>query len=380
MSSIDRYTKALEKEFTEFLHHHREAQPCSPPEEDRLIEKAVTHLYWSLGISRSLVNILIVDGFQDIQNRLVNPNRLTKRIPFSSPRHLGMVIDAKIRANLRSHVAPKVKAKLIDLGNELLKTHPLLGDSMMKLRYSQRFDYHRNDAAPELPRALNCFIFPTFQSHGELFAEAFLSTKLYRIIPSLLSWLEIYVRCPFYGLVDKTLVLGRAPVRISHNAAGKLHRTDGPAVEFADGTGVAFVDGVLLPERIFKKQHQIEISDILDEDNMEVRRVLMERMGTPAFLQEAKAKEIAHDDFGTLYHITEVIDEWEPLDEPVNGKYERPIPMAFVKLINSTPEPGTTDVFKEYLLRVPPDMQTPREAVAWSFNVDPDSYAPLKES
>jgi hypothetical protein len=47
-----------------------------------------------------------------------------------------------------------------------------------------------------------------------------------------------------------------------------------------------------------------------------------------------------------------------------------------VKVVNSTPEPDGS--FKDYLLRVPPDIRTPREAVAWTFATD--DYRPAVQT
>jgi len=45
-----------------------------------------------------------------------------------------------------------------------------------------------------------------------------------------------------------------------------------------------------------------------------------------------------------------------------------------VKVINSSPEPDGS--FKTYILRVPPDIKTPREAIAWSFGMRAHEYQP----
>jgi hypothetical protein len=49
-----------------------------------------------------------------------------------------------------------------------------------------------------------------------------------------------------------------------------------------------------------------------------------------------------------------------------------------VALKNSTPEPDGR--IKDYMLRVPPGVQTVREAVSWTFDLPAARYAPLVES
>jgi len=49
-----------------------------------------------------------------------------------------------------------------------------------------------------------------------------------------------------------------------------------------------------------------------------------------------------------------------------------------VEVRNSTPEPD--GMVKNYWLRVPPNMTTAREAVAWTFCLSEREYDPLKET
>ena len=59
---------------------------------------------------------------------------------------------------------------------------------------------------------------------------------------------------------------------------------------------------------------------------------------------------------------------WLPGDEP----------LVMVKVVSATPE--TDSSFTDYFLRVPPGIQTAREAVAWTFGKTPDVYDPEQES
>jgi hypothetical protein len=49
-----------------------------------------------------------------------------------------------------------------------------------------------------------------------------------------------------------------------------------------------------------------------------------------------------------------------------------------VEVVNRTREPDGR--FRHYWLRVPPTMRTAREAVAWTFNMPAERYAPEKET
>jgi hypothetical protein len=49
-----------------------------------------------------------------------------------------------------------------------------------------------------------------------------------------------------------------------------------------------------------------------------------------------------------------------------------------VEVLNSTPEPDGTR--KTYFLRVPPNLRTAREAVAWTFGLAGSQYRPERET
>ncbi len=49
-----------------------------------------------------------------------------------------------------------------------------------------------------------------------------------------------------------------------------------------------------------------------------------------------------------------------------------------IEMVKRTPEPDGS--FKRYWLRVPPKTRTAREAVAWTFNMPAERYAPEIET
>lgn len=167
----------------------------------------------------------------------------------------------------------------------------------------------------------------------------------------------------YVGLHNRVAYVGRAPSIIKVNSSGRLHCPDGPAVEYpGGGKSYYFLDGIQIDERAVMKPETVKVDDILYHSNIEVRRILIDRIGIDVFLRKANSREVAADDYGRLYHIT---NQREASEEPT---------IAFVRLLNSSPDPGTTDEYREYLLRVPPTVTTPHEAVAWSFDKTPATY------
>ena len=96
----------------------------------------------------------------------------------------------------------------------------------------------------------------------------------------------------------------------------------------------------------------------MEERNIEVRRVMMERYGQSRFIIDSGAVKVDSDDYGVLYRKDIPDDE----------------PLVMVKVVNSTPELDGS--FKDYFLRVPPTILTPREAVAWTFGKNANEYQP----
>lgn len=152
------------------------------------------------------------------------------------------------------------------------------------------------------------------------------------------------------------------PLQFHIDQGGRLHNADGQALLFADGFAAHAWHGIIVDERVITDPESITIKEIESTANIEMRRVLIERYGQPRYLMDSGAIVVHEDDFGVLYRKRIEGDE----------------PLVMVKVVNSTPEPDGT--YKDYFLRVPPDMQTAREAVAWTFGFDSDDYTPSRET
>jgi hypothetical protein len=118
-----------------------------------------------------------------------------------------------------------------------------------------------------------------------------------------------------------------------------------------------FWQGVRVPQNVIEAPEAITVAEIDAEANAEVRRIMVERYGTSRFLVDGGAKEMARDERGILYRRE------FPGDEP----------LVMVRVQDATDK-------REYFLRVPPAMKTPTEAIAWSFEMTPEQYAPKAET
>lgn len=152
------------------------------------------------------------------------------------------------------------------------------------------------------------------------------------------------------------------PTHLARDDRHRLHGVRGPALLYPDGWGIWAWHGVHVPRDVIEAPATITAERIISERNAEIRRVMLERMGHERFLAESGAQPIQRDRYGELLRIELPDDE----------------PLVLVRVVNSTPEPDGSR--NRYLLRVPPDVRSAQEGVAWTFNVPPGQYAPVAET
>lgn len=217
-------------------------------------------------------------------------------------------------------------------------------------------------------------------------------------------------------LFDVVAIICRRPQKVLMDDRQRLHSTTEAAVSWVDGYKNYFIHGVRVNKKVILSPETLSGEEVLTERNAEVRRVMIERLGHSKFISLVKPK---------------VLDE----DKDRLGKPRRLIqvdlnddePMTLVEMVNSTPETsgqpckqcrgdeedftppyansqphrmlkstvcgvcyGTgrvilrekngDPIFKNYVLRVPPDVKTCAEAISWSFSFDVKTYIPLVES
>jgi hypothetical protein len=183
------------------------------------------------------------------------------------------------------------------------------------------------------------------QSWSEPIFEAFLAGAW------LLHWTD-----------DTLFWIAKPTVHVEQISSGRrLHNASYAAVE-SDLENLYFFHGILVPAFVIVRPESITVKDVLSEENVEVRRVFMERMGMQRFLTEAGAKCIHRHEMGELFSI----------DLP--GDPEGVLRSVRVK------DPSTD---REYFLRVPPKIKRADDAVAWTFGFEMErkqEYRPVVET
>ncbi len=195
-------------------------------------------------------------------------------------------------------------------------------------------------------------------------------------------WRQLDERTERTAMVERRLELGRSgaafwafdrlaimlerPSRIGFDSRGRLHAQRGPALSWSDGTTVWADHGVVVPERVIREPELLTVADIDGESNAEIRRVMIERFGAERLIREGGAELVGEDETGRLWRRARSYRHWEPE------------PLVVVEVVNSTPEPDGS--VRTYYLRVPPDLRTARDAVAWTFGLSGSGYAPTQET
>jgi hypothetical protein len=134
------------------------------------------------------------------------------------------------------------------------------------------------------------------------------------------------------------------------------------ALGYADGWGIYAWHGLRVPAHIIMQPEGLTAQVILGEQNAEIRRVMIERVGLERFLVEAGAKVI-DSDVQPMRGQPDTINELLSIELPGDPEGV----LKAVKVID--PSTGRT-----YILRVPPDMQRMKQALAWTFDVPEDEY------
>jgi hypothetical protein len=158
-------------------------------------------------------------------------------------------------------------------------------------------------------------------------------------------------------------VVSDRPATLTFDQRGRPNSATGPFCEWSDGSALFAIHGVAMPAGFLQDPPSFGPSEIDAERNVEVRRVMLERYRMSRYMRQTAAQVLDRSDrFGTLYRRD------LPGEEP----------LVMVEVVNSTPEPDGSS--RRYWLRVPPDVRTARAAVAWSFGLEENAYAPTIET
>ncbi|MBD2203419.1 leucine-rich repeat domain-containing protein [Calothrix sp. FACHB-1219] len=167
---------------------------------------------------------------------------------------------------------------------------------------------------------------------------------------------QLFENCGWIFPGEKVCALCDRPRKISLDTDNRLHAEGEPAIEFADsGHPGYYYHGVKLPEK-YGKLHpqQWEAQWLLEEDNAELRRILIQGIGYDRICEQLQAQ---------------VIDFWQ---EYTLLRIDADVDVEPIHLLKMTC-PSTAKI---HTLRVPPLINSARVAIRWvNWDIDPEEFS-----
>ncbi|MGI9424584.1 MAG: DUF6745 domain-containing protein [Hyphomicrobiaceae bacterium] len=153
--------------------------------------------------------------------------------------------------------------------------------------------------------------------------------------------------------------LAERPIELLYDDRGRPHNGDGPAITYPDGWMVYAWKGVRVPASVVLNRSSLTIDDVERESNVTVRRCMIEIITPERFVALGGARLTAQDETGILWRKS-----WPDGDN-----------WAAVEVVNGTALPDGSRT--HYFIQVPPDLWTPRAAVAWTYGMSEKQYRQL---
>jgi len=173
---------------------------------------------------------------------------------------------------------------------------------------------------------------------------------------------NIVKSCGWIFDYNHVCIVSNRPTLLSYDEQNNLHESNGkPAIEYADGFKVHAHHGVWIPEKYGSiPSSQWKSQWLLEEENAELRRILIQVIGYNKICEELGAIELNSWQEYTLLKI-------ENYTELESRRSKNPSePMHLLKMTC----PSTGHI---HFLRIPPHITSAREGITWiNWGVDPN--------
>ncbi|MEP0838891.1 leucine-rich repeat domain-containing protein [Coleofasciculus sp. FACHB-64] len=178
---------------------------------------------------------------------------------------------------------------------------------------------------------------------------------------------QLFEHCGWIFPYEKVCLVCDRPTKILLDNQNRLHAEGEAVIQFADGWHTEYYyHGVKLPEK-YGKLHpdQWQVQWLLEEDNAELRRVLIQGIGYARICQELQATELDSWQEYTLLKFDAYIDGFQADDSEDDEKE----PIHLLKM--ACPSTGFI-----HAMRVPPDITSARAAIRWiNWDIDPEEFS-----
>jgi hypothetical protein len=270
-----RLTRAQEAEATRFVNERIQTQLSTEPVDERAAEVLLKHAYELEGLAAP-DDIRWVDGPLQLLAAL-DSESLGERIT-------DVLLD-RVWANYPTSVAVRVMGSLSKSVGKRLRKHieDLVGFRVKELIEESVGDLvwasvQASDRAREWHLwgsdgdSIRAYLeAPTFADYR--FYDAYLASNDFHALACFNELVSGY----WFGKEGAVIV--RRPRRLCRDPEGRLHSANGKCLEYHDGWGFFAWHGVVVPERVILAPETLTRDDFLNESNLEVRRVIQERMG-----------------------------------------------------------------------------------------------------
>src|SRR5258708_2077799 len=111
-------------------------------------------------------------------------------------------------------------------------------------------------------------------------------------IPEFSKW-KLLLETGVWGtrLFEEIAFVCLRPSSVKVNSNDDLHCENGKAIEWLDGNGFFYLNGVRMEEdQVMTPAEKIDVQEIIKEQNVEVRRELIRKVGIERFIQKSGAK------------------------------------------------------------------------------------------
>lgn len=200
------------------------------------------------------------------------------------------------------------------------------------------------------------FIYGCHEAAALSFYDFFIENTEIEITDKIKPFMDLARVCGWVLMFDELVVLTQKPVDIRWDTDKRLHNEDDFAIKFRDGMGIASWHGTRIPSEWIKDKSTITPEVCLHWSNIEQRRSACEIKGWANVLKELDAKEVNKDEDPTIGTLLEV-----------------ELPDAGTERFLVAQDPNTGNPVG---LPVPRSMETAKQANAWTYGMEEETFEP----
>ncbi|BAY87168.1 hypothetical protein NIES267_66860 [Calothrix parasitica NIES-267] len=279
-------------------------------------------------------------------------------------KHIDLESECKIpnKYGLRDELTTQLDSKVRNILQKqcsqiwILLEKQLDNSSLIELSSSIERDFKFKGLYSSFSRfiSFSCIQFDIWNFHASRFDFCISVLNCYYPQKEWLIFQSLVKNCGWIFPFENICIVSERPQTLLFDNENRFHAEGKPAIEFADGYDIDVYHGVTLPF-VYGKHHpkEWEPSWLLQEQNAELRKILIQEIGYNRIIEELQATEIDFYQEYTLLKINSDIDI-----EPIY-------------LLKMTC-PSTGHI---HVLRVSPEMKSAHEAITWiNWGIPPEDF------